>query len=224
MDVALGGQGAPLVPVGDHFLFGDYDACLNIGGIANISFVNPEGKRVAFDICVANMLLNELAQQLNEPFDKGGMLASKGTVLQDLLEALNKIGYYNQQGAKSIGREWYEKNIRVLLENKMNPLDLLATCTEHIASVIGKEFEKQKIKNVLITGGGTYNTFLIERIKTYSSATIVIPGNQIIEFKEALIFAFLGYLRVTGKNNALASVTGAKWDSCGGAVHKAGGI
>jgi anhydro-N-acetylmuramic acid kinase len=222
IDVAHGGQGAPLVPVGDKYLFGDFQACLNLGGIANISY-DVKGQRIAYDICVANMLLNYLAEINGEAFDEGGEAARAGKVDQELLDRLGAQAYYSQEGAKSIGREWFEKNILELFEDSSSPVnDLLATGTEHIASVLAGELNSKAIKNVLVTGGGAFNTFLIERLRTMTTCEIVLPDEPIINFKEAIIFAFLGFLRMLEIPNALKTVTGAEVDSVGGAVYFAG--
>ncbi|MEI8136395.1 MAG: anhydro-N-acetylmuramic acid kinase, partial [Bacteroidota bacterium] len=218
LDVANSGQGAPLVPIGDKLLFGKHEACLNIGGIANISFNDKNGNRIAYDICEANMLLNYLAEKLSQPFDKGGEIAKSGKINAELLNKLNSQNYYSQNGAKSIGREWFEQNILSLIENNgIEIKDLLATSTEHIAQIIANDLEDKK--NVLVTGGGAFNTLLIEKIKSKTNCEIIIPDAQTINFKEALIFAFLGYLRLYKKTNTLSSVTDAKSDSAGGAVY-----
>lgn len=219
LDVANGGQGAPLVPIGDKLLFSNYEACLNIGGIANISF-DKSGKRIAYDICEANMLLNFLAEKNGKAFDENGDMARAGKINSELLNELNALSFYVESGAKSLGREWFEKNILPLIEkSKLNTNDLLATSTEHISQIIANEFNKENIKNVLITGGGAFNTFLIERMKSKTDCEIIIPEAQTINFKEALIFAFLGYLRLNESVNTLSSVTGARSDSVGGAVY-----
>ncbi len=218
LDVANGGQGAPLVPIGDKLLFGKYEACLNIGGIANISFDDKRGKRIAYDICEANMLLNYLAEKTGQDYDKGGDIARSGKVNSELLDKLNSQSYYSQTGAKSIGREWFEQHILSLIEkSEIEINDLLATSTEHIAQIIANDLDDKK--NVLVTGGGAFNTFLLERIKAKTTCEIIIPDTETINFKEALIFAFLGYLRLNEKVNTLSSVTGAKSDSIGGAVY-----
>lgn len=220
LDVALGGQGAPLVPIGDTLLFKDYQACLNLGGIANISFDAKDGKRVAYDSCVVNLLLNYLSEQVGQDYDKDGDIAKSGKVNQQLLEYWNSLDYYKVEGAKSIGREWFEKNIvTALKESKLKPEDLLATSIEHIAGIISKELNEHDIKKVLVTGGGAYNAFLIENLKAKSNAEVIIPDDTVIQFKEALIFAFLGYLRLNQIVNTLSSVTGASADSIGGAVY-----
>jgi anhydro-N-acetylmuramic acid kinase len=217
LDVALGGQGAPLVPVGDEHLFSNYDACLNIGGIANISFKDPEGNRIAFDICVANMALNELSLKLGKPYDHNGDLARSGKTDKAILNVLNAMPYFTMPGAKSIGREWFESQMRPLL--KGDPENLLATCTRHIATVIAGVLNKNKLTNVLVTGGGAFNKFLTESISASTDTQLIIPDEQTVNFKEALIFAFLGYLRLQNKVNTLRSVTGATQDSCGGTIY-----
>ncbi len=220
LDTALGGQAAPLVPIGDKYLFGNYEACLNIGGIANISVDDTNGNRVAYDVCVANMLLNYLAEKNGQAYDKGGELARTGNINEGLLSKLNGLSYYSQSGAKSIGREWFEKEIIPIIENsKLNNNDLLATSTEHVAMIIAKEIDQLNCKQVLLSGGGAFNTFLIEKLKSKTKAELVIPNESIINFKEALIFAFLGYLRLSGQTNTLQSVTGSSHNSCGGAVY-----
>lgn len=218
-DVALGGQGAPLVPLGDKLLFGEFDACLNIGGIANISF-EKQGKRLAYDICEANMLLNTLSEKAGKTYDSNGRMAASGKINSELLNKLNTIKYYKQSGAKSIGREWFEKNIEPLFKHsQLSVHDQLATATAHIAQTIGLELSKHALQSVLITGGGAFNTHLVDLIMANTRCKVILPSNDIINFKEALIFAFLGYLRLINKPNALASVTGATKDSVSGAVY-----
>jgi len=220
LDVALAGQGAPLVPIGDKLLFGNYQACLNIGGIANISFDDKNGNRLAYDICVANMLLNFLSEKTGKAFDENGDLAKSGKINASLLKTLNQIDFYSQTGAKSLGREWFEKYILHLLpKNNDYVPDLLATATEHIAQIIANELNSKKIKNVLVTGGGALNNFLIEGLRAKTKSAVIIPSKEIINFKEALIFAFLGYLRVNETTNVLKSFTGASTDSIAGSVY-----
>lgn len=217
-DVALGGQGAPLVPIGDELLFGKYAACLNLGGFANISCDN-NSRREAFDICPANFLLNYFAQKLGHTFDSSGNLGKQGEINKALLNSLNSLEFYTQNGPKSLGREFVEKNIFPLLDNEISIYDLLRTCYEHIAIQLSTELNKFPIKDVLITGGGAHNTFLMELLEDRTTAKIVIPEKDIVDYKEALIFAFLGYLRIDEKPNCLRSVTGAKRDNIGGAVY-----
>lgn len=220
LDVALGGQGAPLVPIGDELLFNDYEACLNLGGIANISFKNNKGLRVAYDICETNMLLNYLAQKMGYDYDENGNFAMAGKIDEHLLIALNDLPFYQQTGAKSLGREWFEETILPFFtENKNDVKNLLATSVEHIAQVIANNLNKNNIKNVFITGGGAFNSHLINTLTQKTSCKLIIPNAQIINFKEALIFAFLGYLRLQQKTNTLSLVTGATKNSIGGVVY-----
>ncbi len=216
LDVALGGQGAPLVPIGDKLLFGDHDSCLNLGGIANISF-DKKGERLAFDICICNMVLNFLAEKNKKSFDDGGKMAAKGKVNKELLKKLNSNNFYKIKGSRSIGYENFEREILPLLKGNTN--DLLATCVEHIAQQIAGVLNTNKLKTVLVTGGGAFNTHLIALIKQKTKCKVVIPGKTIVNFKEAIIFAFLGYLRLHHRINTLKTVTGAKNNSIGGAVY-----
>lgn len=219
LDVALGGQGAPLVPIGDRLLFGQYDACLNLGGIANISF-EENGKRIAYDICPCNMALNLLAQKINLEYDKDGMNAKKGSINDVLFNQLNSLDYYKQNGPKSLGKEWFLEYFQPLIDGSLPTEDYLRTCVEHIATQIAIVITKNNIKSILITGGGALNKFLIGRLEqmVQSYCKIVIPDSQIISYKEAIVFALLGYLRVTSQTNTLASVTGARVDSIGGSI------
>lgn len=225
LDVALGGQGAPLVPIGDEMLFGEYDACLNLGGIANISY-RADGKRVAYDICPCNMALNRLAALLGYPFDKGGAHARAGEVHTCLLHELDSLDYYAEEGPKSLGKEWFVdqfwpvvKDFLGIVPSTMQIRDALATVTSHIAIQIARVVERQQIKTLLVTGGGAWNGYLLEMMGKYSpEVKIVVPDALIVNFKEALIFALLGYLRLTGKVNTLASVTGARCNSIGGNI------
>lgn len=216
LDVALGGQGAPLVPIGDKLLFGEYDSCLNLGGIANISF-DKKGQRLAFDICICNMVMNFLAEKNKKSFDEGGKMAAKGKVNKELLKKLNSNNFYKIKGSRSMGYENFEREILPLLKGNTN--DLLATCAEHIAQQIAGVLNINKLETVLITGGGAFNTHLIALIKQKTKCKVVIPNKTIVNFKEAIIFAFLGYLRLHHKMNTLKTVTGAKSNSIGGAVY-----
>ncbi len=215
-DVALGGQGAPLVPIGDALLFSDYDYCLNLGGFSNISF-DEAGVRKAYDICPVNIVLNPLAQALGLEYDAGGKLAEKGQLNKQLLNDLNNIIFYQIEIPKSLGYEFVLAFINPILERyKIPKVDLLRTFTEHAAKQIALKLQSNK--RVLVTGGGAYNNFLIKRLKTLSKAEIIIPDKTLIDFKEALIFAFLGLLRLENKVNCLKSVTGARKDHCSGVV------
>lgn len=215
-DVALGGQGAPLVPIGDRLLFAEYDYCLNIGGIANISFEDL-GKRIAYDICPANMVLNTLIKPIGKEFDENGNLAKSGDLNRDLLEKLNNLSYYHQKFPKSMGKEWVLENIYPVLNAfEISLADQMHTFTHHIAFQIAKQTQKGKL---LATGGGALNTFLTELIEFYNPNLEVQKADfELINFKEAIIFAFLGVLRFLNRVNVLQSVTGSKRDNYGGII------
>lgn len=215
-DVSKGGQGAPLVPIGDRLLFSDYEICLNIGGIANLSY-EQEGHRIAYDICIANQALNWLAQREGFSYDKDGMMARKGTLDQTLLDTLNSHAFYRQQPPKSLGREFFETFQKQLLETSDTSV-ALCTFTEHIAMQIAQSTKHLPKGKLLITGGGALNTYLVERIQRHTKHQVVIPDRQTVDYKEALIFALLGLLRLEGRTNVLCSVTGAPTDSCSGKI------
>lgn len=215
-DVLLGGNGAPLVPIGDELLFSDYDACLNLGGFSNISFKINE-KRIAFDIAPVNIVLNKLVQEFGQDYDENGDLSRKGNINPQLLEQLNSLEFYALSHPKSLGIEWCNANIFPLFSGIEN-LDVLATFTEHAAEQISKIFNIHQFNKVLFTGGGTYNQFLIEKIKSKTNTEIIIPEKQIIDFKEALIFAFMGVLRWNNETNVLASATGSSHNHSSGII------
>lgn len=218
-DVSKGGQGAPLVPIGDRLLFGDYEICLNIGGIANASF-EKDGQRIAFDICIANQALNHLAQREGKKYDTNGDMARQGKIVTELLDKLNDNAFYGKPAPKSLGREFFEENIRQQIDTYPTA-DALCTFAEHIAMQIGEATSIVPKGKMLITGGGAYNTHLVERIKAHCRHEVVIPDRDIIEFKEAIVFALLGFLKLEGITNVLKSVTGASSDSCSGKVVEA---
>ena len=215
-DVSKGGQGAPLVPIGDKLLFGDYEICLNIGGIANLSY-DWSGKRIAYDICIANQALNWLAQREGLAYDKDGMLARSGKVDSTLLEALNDHRFYRQEPPKSLGREFFE-NFQKQLLDKNDTADAIATFVEHIAQQVSWAVKHLPKGKMLVTGGGARNNFLIERIRCHTQHQVIIPDLQTIDYKEAVVFALLGLLRLEGHTNVLCSVTGASSDSCSGRI------
>ncbi|MCD4736873.1 MAG: anhydro-N-acetylmuramic acid kinase, partial [Bacteroidales bacterium] len=196
-------------------------ACLNIGGIANISY-DSDQQRIAFDICPANMLLNYFAKQMGKDYDKNGCIAKSGNINGELLQLLNSLGYYKISPPKSTGREYIFDKVIPIVEMINAPVtDKLRTLTEHIAYQIAKTMNEAEIITALFTGGGTRNLFLLELIRERSHKQIIIPEGQIIDFKEALIFAFLGVLRIENKTNCLSSVTGASTNSCSGAIFQA---
>ncbi|MCC5930299.1 MAG: anhydro-N-acetylmuramic acid kinase [Cyclobacteriaceae bacterium] len=227
LDVHLGGQGAPLVPIGDKILFSDYDICLNLGGFSNISFDNASGIRMAYDVCPVNTVLNHLAGFSGLPYDAGGKLARAGQVIPSLFDDLEALPYYKEKAPKSLGFEWVNQFVMPLIEacSHAPNEDLLATCTRHFAMQIAREIKIQATGksafSVLTTGGGAYNDFLIDSVKNLAGENfqIIIPESRLIDYKEALIFGFLGLLRALGKTNTLKEVTGAVEDSCGGVIY-----
>jgi anhydro-N-acetylmuramic acid kinase len=219
LDVALGGEGAPLVPIGDRLLFSQFDVCLNLGGIANLS-MEHKGKRKAFDVCYCNMALNYLAAKVGKEFDESGKLATTGSVNEGLRKSINKIYSTNRKTKPSLGREGFENHFQSLLDSDGIELhDRLRTVCESISNEIADAIPTSKKKmKMLATGGGARNEFLIQllREKLSKRVEIVIPDKTTIDFKEALVFAFLGVLRVRDEVNVLNSVTGAAKDSCSG--------
>lgn len=218
-DVALGGQGAPLVPIGDELLFPQYDACLNIGGISNISF-RYEGRRVAFDIAPANQVFNCLAALKGLPFDRDGLLARQGRADAACLERLNALAFYRRPFPKSLGKEWVDAEcLPVLKASGLSVEDALATAVEHTAFQIARVLNGYRIRTLLLSGGGARNVFLRERIAALAvQAQCCMPSEEVVDYKEAVIFAFLGLKRWLGEANCLQSVTGASRDCCGGAL------
>jgi len=218
-DVALAGQGAPLVPIGDALLFSDFTFCLNLGGFSNVSY-DVNGKRIAFDVCPVNTILNQLAKRIRQEFDHDGLSARSGKVDSLLLEKLNALAYYNQKPPKSLGFEWYNEYIWPMIKKTdLSVPDLLRTFVEHIAFQLSRALDEFEKGTILVTGGGAKNKFLMERFAVLTKHELVVPSDLIIDYKEALIFAFLGVLRVRGEVNCLATVTGATRDSVGGAIY-----
>lgn len=216
LDVALGGQGAPLVPIGDRYLFSEYDACLNLGGISNISFERG-GKVWAFDISPFNSLLNRYANKLGFGFDAEGRFAKEGKVNMDVLNRLNQLGFVNQAPPKSLGREQIEREYEAIMGMYLiGEKDWLRTLIEHYVIQLAVVFKQFDLKRVLLTGGGSYNSFFVDELRKRVETELILPDKKTIEFKEALIFAFLGCLKRINSNNVLASVTGAIKDSKSG--------
>lgn len=228
-DIAYGGQGTPIVPIGDKLLFSDYKLCLNIGGIANISCKVDEGKIVAFDICAANQVLNYYANRLGKDYDDSGAMAKSGKVNKALLEELNALDYYSQPYPKSLDNSYSRDMVLPVIEGyTISEEDCLATFTEHIALQIAQHINaiaaKQKVKftaadAMLVTGGGAFNKYLIERIQAHTPVKVTVPDTQTVKFKEALVIALMGTLRMRGEVNVLKSVTGAAKDTVGGAIY-----
>lgn len=216
-DVALGGQGAPLVPGGEFTLFNDFDGFLNLGGIANVS-IRDKDKIFARDICTCNMLLNACASLTGLEVDTDGKIASTGRVIPELFDRLNNNDYYDTAGPASIGKEFFENHVWPETNHwHSQQSDLMRTALEHIAYQVSRRLPKKS--RILASGGGVLNKFLFSRLQELSSAEIIAGDQNLICFKEALVFAFLGVLRWRGENNCLKQVTGAIRDHCSGAIH-----
>jgi anhydro-N-acetylmuramic acid kinase len=241
MDVALGGQGAPIVPIGEMLLLQEYAWFLNLGGIANVSRAGFG----AFDVCPANRVLNELAADEGQPYDAGGALAAGGAVDAELLGRLNALSYYSMPGPKSLANEFGTETVLPLIGQalidsggRLTTADALRTYTQHIAEQVGRAVRLLLVgtegastgavastsavaRQMLVTGGGAHNTFLIERLREVLGdigVEVIVPDTGLVDYKEALIMALIGVLRWREENNVLASVTGASRDSIGGAV------
>lgn len=218
-DVALGGQGAPLVPIGDKMLFSEYDYCLNLGGFANIS-TEMNGNRIAYDICPVNIVLNHYISPLGLNYDDRGTMASKGELHYQLLDRLNALPYYCEAFPKSLGLEWVNKEIFPLIDLfQLRMTDILRTFVEHIAIQIANAVNINGKSSMLVTGGGVYNDFLMERLKNHTQISIEIPDRKAIEFKEALIFGLLGVLKMRDEINCLRTVTGASKNHSSGRIY-----
>lgn len=218
-DVAMGGQGAPLVPIGDALLFSQYDFCLNLGGFANISF-QVKNQRIAFDICPANITMNHYAEILGQPYDIDGKLAGKGRLHIPLLKALNELDFYKKQPPKSLGLEWLQSEVFPIIKNyNLEPCSVLRTLVEHTAFQIVNVLLSQNLKTGLFTGGGVLNSFLMQRISQILGRPIPSTNRKIIHYKEAVVFGFLGVLKLRHEVNCLRSVTGAKEDHSSGKIY-----
>jgi anhydro-N-acetylmuramic acid kinase len=218
-DVQLGGQGAPLVPIGDRILFPEYDYCMNLGGFSNVSF-EEDNKRIAFDISPVNTVLNFYANQLGLDYDDKGKISRTGKIDDNLLNELNTLDFYQKKHPKSLGFEFVKGTVLPIIESfPISIEDKLHTFTEHVALQIALALPNKK-GSLFVTGGGAYNDFLIGRIQSHlPEMKIIIPENKILEFKEALIFALLGVLKLRGEINVLSTVTGAKMDHSSGNVY-----
>lgn len=217
LDVAWGGQGAPLVPLGEELLFPAHKAFLNIGGICNIA-LHGKDSVIGYDVCIGNQALNALAQEIGSAFDRGGEMARKGTIDTGLLDRLNALPFHHQAPPRSLGREWFDAEVKPLITNTSVALnDRLRTIVEHIATMITRALAGAS-SSILTTGGGTHNSYLVERIRERSGLMIDVPDRLTVDYKEALVFGFLGIRRLRNESTAMASVTGASRDSSGGMI------
>ncbi len=229
IDVALGGQGTPIVPAADKLFFSEYKYLMNLGGIANIT-CHIGDKYIAFDISPVNLILNKLAKTVGQEFDKDGDMARSGSVNNHLLQELNSSWYYDKDYPKSMSGGWVSKVMApVVARHQLSVEDKLCTLCEHIAIQIGRAVEKvmqkesvniSKVDKMLTTGGGALNKFLIERISEKVPMTVFVPEEQNVKFKEALMIALMGVLRVRDEINCFSSVTGAERDNIGGTIYQ----
>jgi anhydro-N-acetylmuramic acid kinase len=221
LDVIAGGQGAPLVPIGDFYLFhSKAQAFLNIGGFTNISF-KKNNEIIAFDICAGNLPMNEAVKSIGLSYDKEGEIARKGTINLRIIEELQKLPYFKQSPPKSLGTEWLESEFNPIISKIEKLEDKLRTLVEFTTIEILRVLDNEKIKSVYITGGGAKNSFLIERIKFFFKGEVLVPSKEIIDFKEAIVFAFLGARYLRNETTTVKSVTGAETEVCSGIFHKA---
>jgi anhydro-N-acetylmuramic acid kinase len=233
LDIAFGGQGAPIVPIGQKLLFPDYDLFLNIGGIANIS-CKKDDDYIAFDVCPANRVLNILVEEKNMQYDEEGKIAASGQVDITLLNKLNELDYYNQSPPKSLSNSFGTEIVLPLIHQQgISLADALRTYVEHIVMQIKRAIHSLLTippfkggqggfnHSLLITGGGALNTFLISCLQkelSRLSIEVIVPEKSIIQYKEALIMALIGVLRWREEYNVLATGTGASRSSIGGAL------
>jgi anhydro-N-acetylmuramic acid kinase len=227
-DVAEGGQGAPITPIGDQLLFSDFNFCLNLGGIANLT-ANSESKIIGYDVCAVNLVLDRLSSEMGYDYDDRGQIARTGRIDDQLLEELDRSWYYKKEAPKTLGGGWVRKVLMPTLHSFRLPKeDLMATYVEHIARQVDADIIRcceelnmgeASEQKVLVTGGGVFNDYLIERINACASAQILTPDDTVVKFKEALILALIGCLRQRNEINVLASVTGARQDTIGGEIY-----
>lgn len=226
-DVAVGGQGAPLVPFGEALLFPKHRLFMNLGGFANLTALRPGKGPIAFDIAACNLALNWLAAHLDPPlaYDSGGRIARSGKLDGELLEALNTLSFYRTPPPKSLGTEWLNAAVLPLIRNEDIPLeDRMHTYVVHLTYQLRRAVEKcgGKDEPILVTGGGVYNKFLMEKLKERLAplkVDVTPVSVEISDNKEAILFAFLGLNTLLGRPNILSSVTGAPYDVMGGSIH-----
>ncbi len=218
-DVATGGQGAPLVPVGDRLLFPGFEGYLNLGGFSNFSYLDRLGAMRAGDICAVNIIFNRLAGQLGLSMDTGGQIAGSGKMLPDLFQQLNQLPIYQLPFPRALAREWVENELWPLLDTEDSVADRMHTYGLHVAACMAAVLRENGPGRILVTGGGAYNGWLLDQLGRRSGMELVVPAPQLVEAKEAIIFAALGYLRACGQENVWASVTGNERNRVVGALH-----
>ncbi len=225
-DIALGGEGTPMAPLADLVLFRDYDLFLNLGGIANVS-CRKNDEITGYDIAPCNQVFDFFAKQLGSSYDKDGSWAAEGVLDQDLYNMLGGDPYFSQSAPKSLDNSYIKESfIPKMVNTKITPKDALHTFAHFLAKRIAHELSDAKtIKTkVLATGGGIRNTFfknLLDNQLAKLQMELVLPSDDIVEFKESILMALLAYYRLNNHENLLAKVTGASRDSIGGALYGA---
>jgi len=225
MDVAFGGQGAPIVPIGEKLLLSEYTMFLNLGGIANISAETKNGY-VAFDVCPANKILNMLVQAEGKDYDDNGTIAASGSVHTTLLTKLNALSYYQLPFPKSLDNGFGVNEVFPIVQSfGLSTAGALRTYVEHIAMQVGYSCTgfgaNGQGANMLVTGGGAFNGFVLQRLQHQLAALniqVVVPTADLVNYKEALIMALIGVLRWREEYNVINTVTGARRNSINGAV------
>jgi anhydro-N-acetylmuramic acid kinase len=218
-DVIYHGSGAPIVPIGDLLFFEEFKYCLNMGGIMNISEKISNDSIISYDIGICNQVLNYYAEKLGFPYDAFGKLASSGSFLADLFNQLNALSYYDQKPPKSLDNGYKDRVLKLIEDfistnKQVRYIDILSTFSHHIAFQISKVTLPEI--PILSTGGGTFNSFIIDLLQIKYNRNILVPDSKLINYKESLIMSLMGVLFLNGQNNVLASVTGAKDDTCCG--------
>lgn len=230
LDVALGGQGAPIVPMGEKLLFPGERFLVNIGGIANLSVATPGGY-VAFDTSPANRLLNLLVAPLGLEYDEDGRIAASGQIDHGVLQQLKSLPYHGETYPKSLPNQFGTDLVMpILSKSGSGRADALRTAVEYIAWAVSSGVTAVIAQTglpvpdgsrLLVTGGGALNSFLVSRIDALLqpmglSAVAADPVTAM--YKEALIMGLLGVLRWREESTTLSTVTGATRDSIGGAL------
>ncbi|XP_064473646.1 anhydro-N-acetylmuramic acid kinase-like [Ornithodoros turicata] len=232
MDVALGGQGSPIALTAERKLFGnEYQFFLNIGGMACLTYAGKNySDSFAVDVCPANQLLNLLANREGRAFDRSGEMAKSGKVSTRLLKDLDDFDYYKKSFPKSLGVDFGPEILYPLIQaHDLSTADALQTFTEHICNQVAEVIRlvERTVKDglpqsskMLVTGGGARNLFLVdrltERLKEFR-ITVVVPNDELVKFKEALVTSVIGVQRLRGEENFIGEVSGASRSSIGGA-------
>ena len=227
-DLAVGGSGAPLVPLFDYLMLRSRTknrAALNIGGIANMTLLPRRcsiDDVIAFDTGPGNMVIDALMQRFfDKPFDREGKIASRGKIDSRLLKWMARHPYLGRNPPKSTGRELFGENFLDRLLPRVhdaNPLDLITTATEFTALSIYQSYLKfiratSPLDELIVSGGGSHNRYLIDALRRYFSGVSVCPSDAMCipsDAKEAICFALLANETITGHSGNVPGSTGAR--------------